>query len=685
MPVEVPTAEELQSLSVREARRLAERLRAELRRHDHLYHVLDRPEISDAQYDRLFEGLAELERAFPDLVTSDSPTQRVAGGVREGFRTVVHTAPMMSLESTRDLEVVKRFLSRIGREVEGEARLVLEPKLDGASVEVVYEDGLLLRGATRGDGRRGEDVTANLRTIESLPLKLRDEALEVPRLLAVRGEVMMARAEFVELNRRLVERGDEPFSNPRNAAAGSLRQLDPRITAERPLFFKAYEVLQLEGELPEREAELLGWLQEWGLPIPDPVSWTSELEGIIAYHEELAERREELGYEIDGIVIKLDRLADRARLGTTSRHPRWALAYKFEPRRSISRIEEIVVQVGRTGVLTPVALLKPVEVGGVEVSRATLHNPSEIGRRDLRVGDLVRIQRAGDVIPEVTERIEEPNTRRGPPFRMPSSCPACGTPVENRGPLAFCPNRFSCPAQLRAQLVHLASRAAFDIEGLGAKRAEQLVEHGLVRRVDDLFRLEQGDLESLPGLGPRSARKLIAAIDGSRRVPLRNFIYALSIPGVGATAARALAREFRTLASLRKATSAELREVQGVGTAAAESISAFFEDPRHGEVIDGLLSAGVTPVPDGGGEGPWEGRRFVFSGSLEEMTREEAEERVEELGGIVTSDVSRATDVLVVGSEPGSKVEKARRYGVRMIGEAEFMAELGAARSRGGE
>lgn len=705
MPVVVPTVRELRTLPRKEAAARLEALRAEIRRHDYLYYVLDRPEISDEEYDRLFSGLVRLEGAFPALATPDSPTQRVAGEPLAAFGTVVHTAPMLSLETTRDERAVARFLERVRGESAaapgaaqsaGEIRFVLEPKLDGASVELVYEAGRLVRGSTRGDGRRGEDVTANLRTIGSVPLRLRGEERRPPRLLAVRGEVVMGAAEFQELNRRLVEASRETFANPRNAAAGSLRQLDPRITAERPLALLVYEVLALEGESFERDEELLAALRGWGLRTPVPIRYTNDLAEIVAYHGDLGARRDELDYGIDGVVLKVDRLGLREQLGSTTRHPRWALAYKFEPRRQATRIEEIVVQVGRTGVLTPVALLQPVEVGGVTVARATLHNGAEVRRRDLRVGDLVRIHRAGDVIPEVAERIEEPGARRGPPFAMPAHCPACGTAVEERGPQTFCPNRFNCPAQLREQLVHFCSRGALDVGGIGEKTAAELVDTGLIRTLDDLFRLSAPDLEALPHFAERSAEKLVSAIGRAKHVELRRFLIGLSIPGVGVAAARELARHFGSFAAVRAATVEELREVEGVGPALARGIREFFQDPRHREVIDRLLAAGVV-VSRGGAEprggrrggvggagqpGPWAGLTFVFTGRLAGFTRGEAEEAVEDLGGHATSAVSGETDFLVAGEAPGSKLERARRLGVEVLDERGFAALLASAAGR---
>jgi DNA ligase (NAD+) len=683
--VRAPSAREIRSLSRKDAAARIDALRHALRRHAYLYYVLARPEISDEAYDRLYEGLVRLEAAFPELVTPDSPTQRVGAAPRAEFVTIRHTAPMLSLAATRERAEVERFLERLRGAVGGAVRLVLEPKLDGASVEVVYERGVLHHGATRGDGRRGEDVTANLRTIGSVPLRLRAAERPPPRMLAVRGEVVMGAAEFQALNRRLVETGGEPFANPRNAAAGSLRQLDPRITAERPLALLVYEILALEGAAFESDEELLAALRAWGLRTPAPVRYTSALEDVVAYHEELGERRDALDYGIDGIVLKVDRLALRERLGGTTHHPRWALAYKFEPRRERTRIEEIVVQVGRTGVLTPVALLQPVEVGGVTVARATLHNRAEVERRDLRVGDLVRIYRAGDVIPEIAERIPEPHRRRRRAFAMPVRCPACGTAVVERGPLTFCPNRFGCPAQLREQLVHFGSRGALDIGGIGEETAAALVETGLVRSLDDLFRLRPEDLERLPHFAERSATKLVAAIERSKRVELRRFLVGLSIPGVGQAVARDLANHFRSLAALRRATLEDLREVEGIGPVVATGIREFFQDPRHREGIDRLLAAGVEVVgATAAKKQPWTGLTFVFTGALEHFTREAAEEEAEELGAHAASSVSSRTDYLVAGAEPGSKLVRARRLGVRVLDEAGFISLLRRAGARRG-
>ncbi|HEX6069953.1 MAG TPA: NAD-dependent DNA ligase LigA, partial [Longimicrobiaceae bacterium] len=531
------------------ARRLGE-LRAQIRRHDRLYYVLDRPEISDEAYDTLFEELLRLETAFPDLITPDSPSQRVGGEAREELVRVRHLAPMLSLEATREEDALGHFLARVEREAGGPQRCLLEPKLDGVSTELVYELGVLVRVATRGDGQVGEDVTPNARTVGSVPLRLDSGVGQAPRLLAVRGEMMMRLSAFQALNRALLARGEEPFANPRNAAAGSLRQLDPRVTAARPLFLVVYEVLAVEGASFASDREAMEALRGWGLPVAAPLLLASSGEEVLRYHAERAAARSGLDYEIDGVVIKVDDLEVRRRLGTTTRHPRWALAFKFEPRHEVTRVEEIVVQVGRTGGLTPVALLRPVEVGGVTISRATLHNREEVRRRDIRAGDLVRVHRAGDVIPEVLERIPEAGERRGKPFAMPARCPTCGTPVEERGPLSYCPNHLRCPAQVAAALVHFASREAFDIAGVGPKSAEALVRANLVVQPADLFRLTPEECLGLGHFADRSARKLVEAIRARRRVPLSRFLLALGIPEVGTAVARDLARHFRTLEAL---------------------------------------------------------------------------------------------------------------------------------------
>ena len=656
------------------ARRIAE-LRRLIRRHDRLYYVLDRPEISDTAYDRLFAELGRLERAYPDLVTPDSPTRRVAGAPGAGFPVVEHTAPMLSLEATREAEEVRRFVERVGRGGD-RTPCLLQPKLDGASIELVFERGTLARAVTRGDGERGEGVTGNARTIRSLPRRLRAaRGASIPPLLAVRGEVLLPLRAFQRLNAALVARGEEPFANPRNAAAGSLRQLDARVTARRPLALIVYEVLSVRGASFRTDREALSALRGWGFRVPAPLGVAANADEVLAYREQLAMRRDRLDYEIDGVVIKADDLETRRRMGATSHHPRWALAYKFAPRTEVTRIEAIAVQVGRTGVLTPVALLRPVDVSGVTVSRATLHNREEVRRRDMRPGDTVRIARAGDVIPEVVERIPRRGERRRGPFRMPARCPSCRTAVVRSGPLTLCPNRLGCPAQLVGRLVHFASSGALDIEGLGPETAAELVRRGLVRTPADLFRLGPADLRQLPGFAERSAAKLAEAIRARRSVPLPRLLNALAIPGVGPATARDLATRFPSLDALARSGAGELARVPGIGTTSAAAIAGFFADRHNRRAIAALRRAGVrTSAPSAARGGPLSGRSFVFTGGLKRLDRAHAGALVESLGGRVGASVSARTDFVVVGETPGGKLADARRLGIGTLDEPGFLA-----------
>jgi DNA ligase (NAD+) len=668
---------ELAQLSYRAAKDYIDELRREIRRHDYLYYVKDRPEISDEAFDRLFDTLKRIEERFPDLITPDSPTQRIGGKPQKQFRVLEHMAAMLSLDATREEDEVRRFDERVRKSLSGEARYLLEEKFDGASVELVYEHGILNRAVTRGDGREGEDVTENAKTIRSLPLRLHGEDRPAPRLIALRGEVIMKIAAFEALNRKLLERGNEPFANPRNAAAGSLRQLDARITAARPLDVVVYEVMAVEGVRFSTDSQALKTLEEWGLPTPRRIFTASTVSEIAKRHAELAEARDRLPYEIDGVVIKLNELGARAKLGSTTHHPRWAIAYKFVPRGEQTRIEQIAIQVGRTGVLTPVALMRPVEVGGVTISRATLHNREEVQRKDIRPGDLVRIQRAGDVIPEVVERIAEPKRKREPPFKMPSKCPACGSSVVERGPYTVCPNNFACPAQLKGRIRHFASREGLDIEGLGEETVSALIDHGLVRDLADLFRLKKIDVLRLEGFAERSAEKLVGAIQRRRHVELDRFLYALGIPEVGAAVARDLAQKFRNLESVRWVSREELEKVSGIGPKMSQAIVNFFSDKRNQRAIDALLDAGLQIIeikkPQ---RQPLSGKIFVFTGSLERFARSAAERLVEGLGGQATSSVSSQTDYVVVGSEPGRKFDQAKAEGVKTLSEKQFVELL---------
>jgi DNA ligase (NAD+) len=655
----------------RAAARRIEELRAAIRRHDYRYYVLDRPTISDAEYDRLYSELVRLEMARPDLVTRDSPTQRVAGAPLPAFSAVAHLAPMLSLESVTTAEAVRRFDERM-RADGAPVSYVLEPKFDGLSLEVVYREGRLWRASTRGDGEHGEGVTDNVKTIRSVPLRLSGRS--IPRLLSVRGEAIMRRDDFRRLNEELAHRGEPQFANPRNAAAGSIRQLDPRVTRGRRLDVLFYDILRIEGgpRLVD-DAGVLDALARWGLHAAPHAPVAGTLHDILKYHERMERRRDLLPYEIDGIVVKVNDFAHRARLQTTARHPRWALAYKFAAREEQTTIEEILVQVGRTGVLTPVARLRPVHIGGVTVTRATLHNRDEIAREDLRVGDRVRVVRAGDVIPEIVERVPGPGRPRRARFVMPGRCPACRTPTVRDGPFDRCPNGLACPAQLKRTVQHFGSREALDIRGLGPETVDALVDSGLVRSIADLFVLRARDLTGLERFGEVSAANLLRAIETARRVPLWRFVHGLGIPGVGAETARDLAAHFGTLERLRAASEPVLRETAGVGSATARNVWSFFRRAVNQRVIDRCLARGVRVRRlSGTRAGALTGKTVVFTGGLTSMTRGAAEARARAEGAHTARTVSRATDLLVAGRAPGSKYRKARALGIPIVDERRF-------------
>jgi DNA ligase (NAD+) len=662
------------------------RLRTEIRHHDYLYYVKDSPEVSDEQYDKLYRELVALEEEHPDLITDDSPTQRVAGQPVTGFATIEHAAPMLSLDSDQNPDTLRRFDERVrkGLGPEFPVEYVLEPKLDGASVELVYQDGALLQASTRGDGRRGEGITANVRTIQSVPLRLREGERPVPPFLSIRGEVIMHSEDFDKLNETLMTEGREPFANPRNAAAGALRQLDPQLTASRPLDLYAYDILASEELDLESQWDVLQALRDWGLRVNDHVRRAATVDDILEYHRELEERRDDLGflgYEIDGIVIKLNDLEAREMLGWTTRHPRWAFAFKFPPRKEVTRLLSILPSVGRTGVVTPVAIMLPVELGGVTVSRATLHNREEVARKDVREGDRVRIQRAGDVIPQVVERIEEPDRERGPVWKMPDVCPSCGTVLTERGPFTVCPNSFECPAQLVGRIVHFASRNALDVEGLGDETAKQFVNEGLVKQLPDLFELRTDQLVQLEGFAEKSASKLVEALAKvAAGVELPRFLYGLGIPEVGTAVARDLARHFGSFERLRTADETALQEVPGVGPRMAEQILAFFAEPKNAEVLDELTRKlriqEDQSKPQVASVQPFAGLKFVFTGGLSRFSRPEAQKIVESLGARVTGSVSKSTGYVIVGEDAGSKAEDAQRLGVKTLDETGFLELL---------
>ena len=657
------------------------RLRGEINRHNYRYYVLDSPEVPDAEYDRLLRRLEVLEAAFPDLVTPDSPTQRVGAHPVSSFGTIKHTIPMISLANAFNRDEATEFDARVkkilGLEPDEKVDYVGEPKMDGLAVELVYEDGVFVRGSTRGDGETGEDVTQNLRTVRSIPLRLTKGA---PRLLEARGEVFLPLDAFRKLNREREVRGEPKFANPRNAAAGSIRQLDPKVTATRPLDIFCYGVGVVEGAAPITHLETLELLKKSGLKVNPFVKLLHGIEAAIDYHNDMEARREDLDYELDGAVLKVNSLEQQRRLGVITRSPRWAIAYKFAPKQESTRVVMIEVGVGRTGALTPVAILEPVFVGGVTIERATLHNLDEVERKDVRVGDTVIVQRAGDVIPEVLEVIMAKRPSGAEPFSMPSVCPVCGSVVDRVKAIHYCTGGLSCPAQLKESIRHFASKRAIDIEGLGEKHVEQFVDAGLVKDVADIYsKLTPESLKELAKWKDKSIANLLDAIEKSKRPALERLIFALGIKGVGEHMARVLAKRFGSVERLLEATENELLDVHEVGPETARSVVDFFRERRNIRVIEKLKAAGVVfPKEEGEPEkGPLSGKVFLFTGSLLSFSRDEAKELVESLGGQAASSVSKKVDFVVAGEEAGSKYAKAKEFGLSIISEDEFKRMVG--------
>ena len=664
------------------AGRIAE-LREQVRRHDYRYYVLDDPEISDARYDALLRELRELEAAHPELVTPDSPTQRVGGEASGTFGEVVHAVPMLSLENAFSEQDVLDFDRRVRDRLDTEAvDYSAEPKLDGVAISLRYEAGRLTQAATRGDGTRGEDVTANVRTIRSVPLTLRGD---VPRLLEVRGEVFMSRRAFEQLNRRAADNGEKTFVNPRNAAAGSLRQLDPKVTEHRALDVFFYGVGATEGwTMPRRHSELLAAMRELGLRTCPEIMVVAGVAGCIEYYEAIGRRRNALGYEIDGVVYKVDRLDWQRDLGFVSRAPRWAVAHKFPAQEETTVVRDVEFQVGRTGALTPVARLEPVFVGGVTVSNVTLHNMDELARKDVRIGDTVVVRRAGDVIPEVVRVIPDLRPADARSVELPARCPVCGSHVTRAEgeAVARCSGGLVCRAQRREALRHFASRRAMDIEGLGDKLVEQLVDAGRVETPADLYSLTADELAGLERMGAKSAANLVEALERSKRTTLARFLFALGIRDVGESTALALANHFGGLDAIAGASADEIQQVRDVGPVVAAHVRDFFAEKRNRAVLAALQERGVswpegTPVRSVA-SGPLSGETLVITGTLASMTRDQARDAARAAGATVTDSVSRKTTLLVAGTEAGSKLRKAQELGVTVIDEDEFKRRLGA-------
>lgn len=662
------------------ARRRAVALRREIEEHNRRYYADDDPTITDAEFDALMRELEALETVHTALATPDSPTRRVGGEPQAAFPRAEHERPMLSLANANGPAELEEWIGRVRRGVddpEGVA-YVVELKIDGLSISLTYEDGVLVRGATRGDGRFGEDVTVNLRTIRDIPLKL--VGRNIPPKLVVRGEVYMTRSGFLRLNASREEAGQSLFANPRNAGAGSVRQLDPRITARRPLHFFAYTLMG--ADRVQSQAAALKQLKAWGFPINTEWRRLPSPEDMAGFCESSRERRRDLDYDIDGVVIKVDDYDDQAALGYTAKHPRWAVAYKFPAEEATSVVKDILITVGRTGKLTPTAILDPVEIGGAVIQMAGLHNADEVARKDVRPGDTVVVARGGDVIPQIVLVVVEKRPRGTRRFRWPERCPACGARVVRlEGEVAHrCPNA-SCPAQLRERILHWGGRGAMDIDGLGDSLVRQIVEQGLVEDLADLYELDHATLAGLERMGDLSARNLLAAFERSKARGFRHALYGLGIRFVGGTVATILAGDFASIEELKEADRERLEAIDGIGPRVAESVVAFFGRPENRRVVERLLENGIVfrrPAGDRRGQGPLAGRAIVLTGSLERFTRAQATEAIEALGGRVAGSVSKKTDYVVAGADPGSKLDRARSLGVEVLDEAGFTALLEA-------
>ena len=657
-------------------------LREQINRHNHLYYAEDRPEVSDAEYDRLWRELVALEQAHPELVTPDSPTQRPGGRPAETFAPVEHMVAMLSLDNAMTVEELQEFEARIRRAVPGlSPAYVCEPKIDGLGVALLYERGRFVRGATRGDGRIGEDISQNLRTIKSIPATL-SGPLKGARKLEVRGEVYMPREAFARLNAGLEEAGQPVFANPRNAAAGAVRQKDPAVTASRPLAIFLYHVSVLEPPGFRSQWERLEALRQSGFPVNPRSQRAGTLDEVVAYCRTLEAARDALGYDADGVVVKVDDLEHQRRLGATAHHPRWAIAYKFTARQATTRVLGITINVGKSGALTPTAQLEPVELAGVTVSNVSLHNEDEVRRKDVRVGDTVLIERAGDVIPYLVQVVTDKRPADAVAFTMPTHCPACGgLAARGEGEAVWRCTNTACPAQLKERLFHWGSRRAMDIEGLGEVIIGQLVDRGLVRDFADLYALDVDTLGDLERLAKKSAQNLHRAIEASKTRGLTRLLNALGIRMVGERAAQLLAARFGTMERLVAASEADINEIYGIGPQIAQAVTTFLAEPRNRATIERLAAAGVVMAEEGHTEGPrpLEGKTLVLTGGLATLSRDQAKDLVLRLGGRITGSVSKKTDYVIVGEDAGSKADDAKRLGVATLDEAAFLKLMGRA------
>ncbi|MDD3271692.1 MAG: NAD-dependent DNA ligase LigA [Syntrophomonadaceae bacterium] len=650
-------------------------LRQELRKHEYHYYVLDEPLVSDAEYDQLMQELRQLENEYPEQITPDSPTQRVGGQAAEKFTPVIHRRPLLSLDNAFSLAELQEFNRRVSR-VAAAISYMAELKIDGVSIVLVYQDGVLVNAATRGDGLVGEDVTNNIKTIRNIPLRLRDNLSR----LEVRGEIYMPKQEFLRLNQEKEEKGEKVFANPRNAAAGSIRQLDPGITASRALAAFIYDIIYIEGQEIYNQQEALDFLKQQGFSVNPEARYCNDIDAVYAYSQEYQERRHDLPYEIDGVVIKLNPMAERETLGQTAKSPRWAIAYKFPAEEKETRLLAVEINVGRTGIIAPTAILEPVSLAGTTVSRASLHNFDLLREKDIRVGDLVLVHKAGDIIPEIIKPIAELRQGREQKIEPPGNCPACGSRVIRfEGEVAYRCENINCPARLKESLIFFASRPAMDIDGLGPSVIDQLVEKKVVEKVDDLYYLTEDDIASLDRMGAKSASNLIQAIADSKARPLYRLVTALGIRHVGSRTARILTAHIYEIDRFNEVSEEQLMSIPEIGPRMAESIVKFFREPRNQETIARLKAAGVNTMEVEGSTGlkPLAGKTFVLTGTLESLTRNEASEKIEALSGKVSGSVSKKTDYVVAGSEPGSKYDKALQLGVTILTEEEFLKMLG--------
>lgn len=670
-----PEMQDADDLTKKEARNEIKQLRKAINHHDHQYYIENDPDISDSKYDELFERLLTLEKKFPELQSDVSPTRKIGAAPVDSLKKKKHQALMLSLSSSAKEKETEDFLETVRKKTKGKnTEFFLEPKFDGLSVEVVYRDGTFSYAATRGDGQEGEDISENVKTIRSLPLQLRS-ADNLPNDLSVRGEIYLSKNDFQQLNKKRIERNKKAFANARNAAAGIVRQLDPKKVADIPLDIFFYEVISSNSEATdfENQQELQQQFKKWGLKINEHSKESTTNKGIKDFYKQLESKRDKLSYEIDGMVIKLNHRKLRSKLGSRDRSPKWAFAWKFKPQKEITTLLDIIIQVGRTGILTPVALLEPVEVGGVTVSRATLHNEDEVKKKDVRKGDKVKVIRAGDVIPEIAERVNKRGKKRGKEFNMPVNCPVCNTKVVREGAYVICPAGLSCDAQIKGSLTHFASRKAMNIENLGEKVIAQLVDKELISNIPDLYRLKPSDIEKLDGFAKKSSEKLYKAIQDAKNPELSKFLYALGIRHVGTHIARLLAKEFKSLNAIKKVKTKQLNDIPEIGQEIAESVYHFFNNKENLSMLEMLKKAGIKiQKQESSQSNKLKDKTFVITGELDSFTRDEAKEKIESLGGHASSSVSDNTDYLVVGEGPGSKLDEAKKRKVKRIDEKQF-------------